>query len=89
MVVCRKIWTKILSSKRWEILKNAFEDIFLDCGGWKPEKIETDQALEFKALKKFFTKNNVFFKIKRGWNKSSVAEAKIFEVKKRIYSGLR
>ena len=85
----RKIWTRILSSKRKETIEKAFEDIFLGCQGWKPEKIETDQAKEFTSLKTFFSKNDVFYKIKRGWNKSSVAEAKIFEVKKRLYSGLR
>ena len=68
-IFSRRIFCQNLTSKRAEVVENAFKRIFQEAN-IKPEKIETDQGGEFKNNRAFFEKNDIFWKLKVGANKA-------------------
>ncbi len=68
-VFSRKLFCRILKSKKAIDVQRAFKSIFVEANS-RPEKLETDQGSEFQANASFFARNNIFLKIKVGANKA-------------------
>ncbi len=84
----RRIFCEPLKKKDKVSVETAFKKIFL-AAQYRPAKLETDQGQEFLSNKKFFSKEGIFFKIKRGQNKAALAERAIQTVKHRLFRLLR
>ena len=90
-VYTMNIFTRPLKTKLASEMKTALEDIFVNDLKLYPEKFETDQGGEFEAklMRKYYTNKNIFYKVKRGVNKASVAENAIKTVKRKLFMLLR
>ncbi len=87
-VYSHELYCEPLTSKTANEVRTAFEKIFKRAK-LKPEKLESDQGGEFRGNKKYFEQQKIFFKIKIGRNKASVAEYGIHLVKTRLFRLLR
>ena len=84
----RKLFCKIIKKKDQATVQKAFDDIFKEAK-MTPSKLETDQGQEFLSNRKFFSKNQIYLKIKTGAQKAAFAESAIKTVKHRLYRLLR
>ncbi len=87
-IFSRKLFCVAIKSKSVDIIKLAFQKIFLKCGD-KPDVLESDRGTEFTGNKRFFRDKNIYFKIKTGKNKASFAEHGIFLVKRKLFRLMR
>jgi len=89
-VYSNKIFVEVLKDKEGTTIAKALEEIFKQFGAPIYE-IQTDKGSEFtgKACKALFQKLKIIFRVKRGLNKASFAEAAIFRVKRKLYMYLR
>ena len=69
----RNIYCRSLKSKQAKDVKEAFLDIFREVKV-TPQQLETDRGSEFLGNRRFFAKQQIFYKIKVGKNKASFAE---------------
>jgi len=90
-VYSMNIYTRPLKTKLASEMKKALEDIFINDFQLYPEKFETDQGGEFQAklMKKYYREKKIFYKVKIGQNKASVAENGIKTIKRKLYMALR
>jgi len=86
----RKIYTRTITTKTIEAIKDKFEDIFdKDCEHFTPVKIITDAGKEFVGLKNYFKGKKIWHKIIRTANKAAVAESSISLIKQRLFVALQ
>ncbi len=87
-IFSRRIFCKMIKSKKPKEIRKAFQKIFLLCQD-KPDILETDRGVEFTNNENFFKEKNIFFKCKTGRNKASFAEHAIFLVKRKLFRLMR
>ena len=90
-VYTMNIFTRPLKSKLASEMKVALEDIFHNDLKLYPEKFETDQGGEFqgKVVANYYKEKNIFYKVKTGVNKASVAENGIKNIKRKLFMIMR
>jgi hypothetical protein len=79
-----------LTTKSTDKVVNGFKYIFKEANV-VPEMMETDQGSECigKKTKDFLRQNKIYFKVKTGANKASVAEHMILLIKRKLFTMLR
>jgi hypothetical protein len=89
-VFSQKCLTRKLKDKKAVTVADAFNYIFREAGGtFSCLMIETDCGSEFKGNKKFFEKNAIDWKAKRGIKKPSFVEHAISMVRRNLYIYMR
>ena len=81
------IFAEPLKNKKAQTVKAAFMKIFKN-NNIKPHTLSTDQGGEFQGLKSWFKEMKIYFIMRRGSLKASVAEEAIYRIKARLYRNI-